>query len=352
MQSPATLHESDRVYVRAAGGTGPDAVDLREWVSGRRPPLNADATPAPLRAIVGEVSPRMSRLASRFAQLAVLGASSCLRHVEHAPHPSTRVYLGTGLGDIAATDALYYCVMPPTCEAPPPARFATSGNNMAAFFVAQHAQLTSRNLTVSEADLSFECALDLALSDLLAGAVNTAMVGGVDETTSPREFYTRRYSVERGQPIGEGSGWLLLDCRRESADPGRNLLGCITGRRLLSPQPLLPAALWADQVMDALTDLGFPNVAPGSSAGRASRLTLTAGCGAREAEIAALTARLPAAARESYLPYTGRFPTASALGIAGLFARQQRQSQTCLHVNRDASGRTGLVTLEVYGDAN
>jgi Beta-ketoacyl synthase, N-terminal domain len=355
MQSRPPRSAPISVHVRAAGGTGAGASDLFEYVSGRRPSLEADAEPVRLHAIVGEVAPRMSRMASRFAQLAVLGASSCLRRLDIPPQPGTRVYLGTGLGDIGATDALCYSVMPPAGESASPARFVTSGNNIAAFFVAQYAQLTSRNLSVSQAELSFECALDLALSDLSAGAADCALVGGVDETTLPREFYTRRFMVAPDQPIGEGSGWLLLDSGRTNANLARAALGAISGVRLLPPPLSTDAALWADQVVAAMDDLGLTHLASGQraeSAGGspecATRLTLMAGCGVGAADFAVLAARLPACEHLDYLPYTGRFPTAAALGVAGLFARQWPRSQTCLHVNRDGSGRTGLVALEVY----
>jgi len=330
-----------KVYVRAAGGVGASGVDLYARTSGELPFLPTDATPEPLRGIAGVAAPRMSRMASRFAQLAVLGASSCLRRLGRSPNPCTRVYLGTGLGDVAATDALYYCVMPPRSEAPPPARFATSGNNMAAFFVSQYAQLNSRNLTLSHAELSFECALDLALSDLSTGAAEAALVGGADETTLPREFYTRRFPVASDQVIGEGSGWLLLDPAGAAADPVAPALGAITGVRLL-PSPCSPgAASWAARVMDALD--GLASAHPG--------VTLIAGCSTGATEIAALAARLPSCERYDYLPYSGRFPTASALGVAGLFALQTPRARTCLHVNRDASGRTGLMLIEVYGES-
>jgi hypothetical protein len=338
-----------KVYVRAAGGVGAGGVDLHAYASGEAASLRADATPEPLRAMAGVAAPRMSRMASRFAQLAVLGASSCLRRLGGPPSPGTRVYLGTGLGDVAATDALYYCVMPPRSEAPPPARFATSGNNMAAFFVSQYAQLNSRNLTVSHAELSFECALDLALSDLSTGATEAALVGGVDETTLPREFYTRRFPVASDQVIGEGSAWLLLEPAGAAADPAPDALGAITGVRLL-PSPSSPgAASWAAQVMDTLDALGPAHAYSGHNGLCPTGVILTAGCGTGVEEIAALAARLPACQQYCYLPYSGRFPTASALGVVSLFALQWPSARTNLHVNRDASGRTGLVMIEVYG---
>jgi hypothetical protein len=313
-------------------------------------PLCVDATPVALRALVAQVAPQVSRMASRFSQLAVLGAADCLRRLEGALKneldAATRIYLATGLGDVAHTDALYYGVMPPRSEMPPPARFATSGNNMAAFFVAQHAGLTSRNLTLSQAELSLECALELALSDFAVGAMRSALLGGVDETTLPREFYTRRFHVGADQVIGEGSGWLLLDAVPEHN--GVRALGAILGACVMpvpaapDPNGLIDQVQRASQVfaMDAL---------------RTSRLVVLPGTGIGADELMALQRELgatgPAWKCHDYLGWSGRFPTAAALGITAMFGpivEHEREGLTCLHVNRDQSGRTGVIAFEVY----
>jgi hypothetical protein len=314
-----------------------------------RAPLCADAKPVALRAQVAQVAPQVSRLASRFSQLAVLGAANCLRRLEGALDSEldadTRIYLATGLGDIAHADSLQHGVMPPLGEMPPPARFATSGNNMAAFFVARHAGLTSRNLTLSQAELSLECALELALSDFAAGAMRSALLGGVDETTLPRELYTRRFHVGIDQVIGEGSGWFLLD-----AAPGRNgvrALGAILGVSVMPP-PTAGSCNLIDQVRRASRSLAADELPP-------SRRVVLPGTGIAADELMALQRELEATGAawtcRDYLGWSGRFPTAAAPGIAAMFSEVMehgRERLTCLHLNRDSSGRTGVIAFEAY----
>jgi Beta-ketoacyl synthase, N-terminal domain len=345
---------SSPIYIRAAGGVVATASGVVDAAAFGQALLGVDAKPVALRAQAAQVAPQVSRMASRFSQLAVLGAADCLRRLERAPaseventlDADTRIYLATGLGDVAHTDALYYGVMPPRSEMPPPARFATSGNNMAAFFVARQAGLASRNLTLSQAELSLECALELALSDFAAGAMRSALIGGVDETTLPREFYTRRFHVGMEQVIGEGSGWLLLD-----AVPGHGgvrALGAILGACVM-PSPTTPdPKCLIDQVRRASQVFGVDAL-------RTSRLVVLPGTGIAADELMALQrepgATGPAWKCHDYLGWSGRFPTAAAVAIVAMFGpivEHGREGLTCLHVNRDTSGRTGVIAFEVY----
>lgn len=331
-----------RVAILAAGGVASGAVPVLERFECRDQPLRADAVPVPLRERVAAVAPGVSRLASRFAQLAVLGAADCLARSRESLSPDTRLYLATGLGDVAHTDALYYEVMPPRGEMPQPARFATSGNNMAGFFVAQHAGLQSRNLTFCCGDLSFETALVTARDDIAAGACATALVGGVDETTLPREFYTRRYPAAHGSCIGEGSGWLLLGTPASSGQTAP--IGWLLDTRIV-----------ADDVT-SLADAGW--VAPvarviAAAAGEFGDaiLRLLPGGGLAAEAVLQLQQRFLAdgvhSQREDYLGWAGRFPTAPCLALAAILARmragEDERREVFAHVNRSADGRTGLI---------
>lgn len=274
----------------------------------------------------------MPRLTSRFVQLAVLGARHCVGQLDEPLAPATPLYLATGLGDVARTDALYYQVMPPRGEMASPAQFATSGNNMAAFFVAQQLDLLSRNLTVSQHDLSFEHALTLALDDMAAGIADTALLGGVDETTLPREFYVRRFLPGADRSIGEGSAWLVL-----GSAPAR-ALGEVIGVQVLSAADNANAADdWAGRVaavVHALIPVG-------------AALTLLPGLRLTPAQSAALQSRLSHAVVCDYRDATGCLPTAAALAMAGTFAGTHRSATTYVHVNRDAAGRSAVIVWRV-----
>jgi hypothetical protein len=353
---------SSPVYIRAAGGVVATASGMVDAAAFGQALLGVDAKPVALRAQAAQVAPQVSRMASRFSQLAVLGAADCLRRLERAPasevenevenelenalDADTRIYLATGLGDVAHTDALYYGVMPPRSEMPPPARFATSGNNMAAFFVARHAGLASRNLTLSHAELSLECALELALSDFAAGAMRSALIGGVDETTLPRDFYTRRFHVGANQTIGEGSGWLLLDAVPEHG--GVRALGAILGACVMPAPTTSDPKCLIDQVQRASQVFGVDALPT-------SRLVVLPGTGIAADELMALQREPgvtgPAWKCHDYLGWSGRFPTAAAVAIVAMFGpivEHGRERLTCLHVNRDTSGRTGVIAFEVY----
>lgn len=340
-------HRSPRsspVGILAAGGVAAAARSLSEPAAHPLALLEADAQPIPLRALVAEAAPQVSRMASRFSQLAALGAADCLRRLDRPLPADTRVYLATGLGDVAQTDALYYGVMPPQSEMPPPARFATSGNNMAAFFVAQHAGLPARNITLSLAELSLECALEVALSDLAAGATSCALLGGVDETTLPREFYTRRFHVEFDQPIGEGSGWLVLG---NSQQPGAGrALASLLGARIMPAPGGVDRGAWIEQTVRVVEAFA-------ENLGARARLCLMTGTGVTAPERLALHRALrqcwPACECLDYLCWAGRFPTAAAVGIAAIACAGTLPAdarRTFAHVNRDRSGRTGVIVVE------
>lgn len=294
--------------------------------------MTADAMPVDLRQPANALGIALPRLASRFVQLAVLGARHCVSRMDGPLAPATPVYLATGLGDVARTDALYYQVMPPVGEVASPAQFATSGNNMAAFFVAQQLGLLSRNFTLSQHELSFEHALMLALEDMAGGIAAGALLGGVDETTVPRDFYVRRFLPGADRAIGEGSAWLVLGAASAGA------LGEVTGVCVLPATDDANADdAWAARVAAAVCSF-TPAGAP---------LTLMPGLRIAPAQSAALQARLPHAALCGYLNASGCLPTAVALAMAGTFAGRTRRAATYVHVNRDAAGRSGVIVWQV-----
>ena len=333
-----------KIYILAAGGIGSNAAPVVDFQEAGAAGLDADAQPQPLREVGKSLGIAMPRLASRFAQLAVTGACMCVDRLKGPLPQETPVYLATGLGDIARTDALYYQVMPPNSEAASPAPFATSGNNMAAFFVAQQAGLISRNVTLSSEDLSLEqvlaCAIDdltcgaasFALDDFTCHAARFALVGGVDETTVPREFYVRRYPLSADRHIGEGSAWLVLGTQAPGAT------GEILGTASLPSLTGEDDRRWASRAVRVIQSMAgeedTPVLLPG---GRISR---------NEAD--ALRACQPRWRLHDYRDYSGCLPTAAAIALVGTFAGEGRTDSVYAHVNRDAMGRTGLIVWRVY----
>ena len=309
-----------RIFIHASGGIGPNADLNLDYFGHAALPLHNDAAPVSLRALTKPWALPNLRVASRFSELAVIGAVRCMQHDASLPSLSAaaRVYLGTGLGEIVRTDALYAQVMPPSAEMASPLQFVSSGNNMAAFFVAQCAGLQSRNFTVSQGDLSFEAALSLAVGDLRAGACAEAIVGGVDECTTPRPMYWQRLALDPSQPIGEGSGWLRLATTRENA------IGELLDVHTVAEDALAEVA--QTYRADLLLRGGRVN----------SRLAthLAAQCGATE--------------HCEYTSFTGPYPTAGALGVAGLFTHRHARALTALHANLDGDGRAGLIALRVF----
>lgn len=320
-----------RVYIHACGGIGPDG---RIWQDDAVGTLQqADAAPIALKSLLKARSIVVPRVASRFAELAALGAHACLQRL-HAPlDAATRLYLASGLGDVARTDALYYQVMPPRSEVASPAHFATSGNNMAGFFVAQYAGLRARNLTICADSLSLEQALLRACSDLRHLAAPCAFVGSVDETTVPREFYVRRFALREHEHIGEASGWFVLRTASEGA------IGELLDVRVWPTRSgaLEDASVMqiADRIIDAV---------PASSLQNA---TLLAGCRLASFDARRLAQRAGVTLAPDYLSRTGMFPTAISLAMIDVL--NAPGATTIIHVNRDDAGRTGMVVLRAYG---
>ena len=342
-----------RVYLHSAGSIG-----AQSHVEG-------DAAPGPLDAHCIEPAARLPRLASRFARLAVIGAQRCLGQLPTPLPPDCRIYAATGLGEVARTDALYYEVMPPAAQMASPARFATSGNNLAAFFVAQYAGISGRNITISQDTLSFEQALLLAVDDLRHGACRHALVGAIDECTRPRDHQVRRFPLVADQPIGEGSAWFVLGCEREGA------IAEILQVRILAPHASNASAVlrtsespertWAAGIRHMLgEDFADPMPAvrnaiaqdPSCPPAPRSEPVLTDllfGCRITVGDRIALENAMPSCRTLEYLSDTGVFPTAGALAIArhlqGADMTGAEHTRILVHVNRDDLRRTGLIAI-------
>jgi hypothetical protein len=310
------------VYIHAAAALGPHGDIARS----ERRTLNGDPPPLELKERVKEIVGVPLRQASHLVELAAIGSQLCLKRLPHPAPAQTAVYLGTGLAEVRKNEAIFRQTMPPGPGLASPFDFINAANNMAAFYVARLGNFRARNLTVTQEEFSFEWALHLAAADVRGGEYRQALVGGVDENSHPRSGHLRRIHLRDDQPMGEGSGWLLLSSDKERAC-GELVELCHTARNKDTAQVLhATRRLWQQ---------------PGEP------LTLLPGLRIEPAEVRQLREALPALRVQDYLGSCGGFHTAAAFGIAALFDAPLTPG-LFVHLNRDASGRAMLCAVRVF----
>jgi len=291
------MAEARRVFIHAVATVTPPA------------PLTHDPD-NDLGALAKQVLGQRLRQASHFIELATIGARLCLNRAG-ATAPDMAVYVGTALGEVRKTDALFQQVFPPGTGMAAPFDFINATANMAAFYVARLAGASARNLTVTQGLGSFEGALQLGFDDVRAGAVDRALVGGVDENCFPRTAYVRRWPLRDDEVMGEGSAWLYLT----HAEPGA-LAELLSVQRLRAP----------------LDTAGLDHIVCGAQLGAA--------------DTGVLTGLNPGATLHHYIERCGSYPTAAGFGVAGQLEGQPARGQWA-HVNRDIDGTLLLVRWRV-----
>jgi len=313
---------SKRVYIHAAAALGPHGDIARA----ERRTLHGDPPPLELKELVKTVVGVSLRQASHLVELAAIGSQLCIKRLSYPVPENTAVYLGTGLAEVRKNDAVFRQVMPPGPGLASPFDFINAANNMAAFYTAKLGNLRARNLTITQEEFSFEWALHLAAADLRTGEYRQALVGGVDENSLSRVDHLRRIALRDDQPMGEGSGWLVLSVAAEQA------VGELIEVKHVARDTELFEALRA--ALHAWQQPGEP-------------LTLLLGLRIEPAEIVRLTRTLPNLRIQDYLAFCGCFHSAAAFGIAALFDTPVAPG-LFVHLNRDASGRALLCAVRVF----
>ena len=313
---------SKRVYIHAAAALGPHGDIARA----ERRTLHGDPPPLELKELVKTVVGVSLRQASHLVELAAIGSQLCIKRLSYPVPENTAVYLGTGLAEVRKNDAVFRQVMPPGPGLASPFDFINAANNMAAFYTAKLGNLRARNLTITQEEFSFEWALHLAAADLRTGEYRQALVGGVDENSLSRVDHLRRIALRDDQPMGEGSGWLVLSVAAEQA------VGELIEVKHVARDTELFEALRA--ALHAWQQPGEP-------------LTLLPGLRIEPAEIVRLTRTLPNLRIQDYLAFCGCFHSAAAFGIAALFDTPVAPG-LFVHLNRDASGRALLCAVRVF----
>lgn len=307
------------IYIHAAVALGPGGVHG----SPQRQALTRDPD-TDLRALVKQVLGQPLRQGSHFIELAAIGARLCVGQLAESPPADSGVYFGTGLGQVRKTETLLDQILPPGTGFAAPFDFINASPNMGAFHAAAALGLSARNLTVAQDELSFERALELALSDLRAGALPAAFVGGADENFFPRADYLRRLPLREDQVMGEGSGWLYLD--HNPRDARAELLGVELFHRNDG---------WLDSIGRHIASLA------------AAPLWLMPGFRLEDGDVAALRQYVPALGIRHYLPYSGAYPTAVAFGIADCLETADVATGLYFHLNTNSGGEAMLVSFRV-----
>ncbi len=153
------------------------------------------------------------RRASRFMQLAVIGAARCLKGVNVSR--DTAVYLASGRGDLEIIQDVLEQVFRDG-QSPKPLHFVNTVSNAACFQIAKSLGLEGRSSFVCHPRFAFENTLRLALADLEVGNANSILFGTTDAVVSPIDIHRIRLGVAPDTALAEGSHWLLLQA--ESTD--------------------------------------------------------------------------------------------------------------------------------------
>jgi hypothetical protein len=179
------------VYIRACGEI---SHPIDESLADLKNPL-VDAVGQPLRR------------ASRFMQLAVIGAARCLKGV-NAPR-DTAVYLASGRGDLEIIQDVLEQVFRDG-QSPKPLHFVNTVSNAACFQIAKSLGLEGRSSFVCHPSFAFENTLRLALADLAVGNASSILFGTTDAVVSPIDIHRIRLGVAPDTALAEGSHWLLM----------------------------------------------------------------------------------------------------------------------------------------------
>jgi hypothetical protein len=168
-----------------------------------------------LKPIAKAVTGQAVRRIGRFIQLALIGAGRCL--AGRMPPPETAVYFTTGSGDFEVTvevmEHLFRDGFPPK-----PLSFINTVSNAACFYVAKQFGLSGRSSCIGNGTFGFEAALQLALLDLKAGTVASALVGSADIVLQPLAVHRRRLGQGQDAPLAEAAHWLWLTAGTEGPE--------------------------------------------------------------------------------------------------------------------------------------
>ncbi len=331
------------VYILSASAVGPCA----DTTAAERRVLKTDPESRDLQDIVRALTMHDFRRIGHFSELSVTGSQKALLRITHPVSPDTGIYFSTGLGEVKKTVSMFEQVLGHEGGLVSPYSFVNSVSSTTSFYVAKAACIESRNITVSQEELSFEIALILAQTDIDDGTVECALVGGADECSYPRSEHMHRIKLEDRQIMGEGSGWLYL---------GKNSRHAI-GELMMVKEIPAPECFyrgrgdtlseWLNAVADTISPLITKHVPAGIKQGQ-KKTYLLPGFRLDKKHTEGLLNRLHHAEIKNYLEHCGCFHTAAAFGIASVFDQHHTEPALYFHVNSNLYGQTMVVAVRAF----
>jgi hypothetical protein len=287
--------------ITALGVIGPGSVARRD-LEQPLPPGFVTVHDCGTPADTASLSPNQRRRLSRMTQMAILAARRA-----HVPDPARRVAvaMGTGFGCLGEGAVfIENYVSKEECE-PMPARFPGSVHNAPAAQIAIDLEARGLNSAPTAGEISFECALWQAWSQLAGGDADIALAGAVDELNKYPLAIGKRWGLwtEQTRP---GEGAVIARLARADGSPA---LARVTTVRLGRYRRPFDAAREADWIAAAV-DVGEAGVLLSGAKGWPVLDPMY------EAVAAALSARAGRAIEhQTYKQHCGEFHAASAFGL-------------------------------------
>ncbi len=143
-------------------------------------PINVSEPLPSLKALLKQYAGASFRRTDRLTQLALIGASQSVG--QHKIPENSGIYMGSAFGPHASYVKVLNDILKRK-DAPMPLDFVNTVSNASCFYLSKHFQLQSRNISTSSHYLALEKNLQLALTDLEAGTIESALVGYSNEAT-------------------------------------------------------------------------------------------------------------------------------------------------------------------------
>ncbi|MGA7965909.1 MAG: beta-ketoacyl synthase N-terminal-like domain-containing protein [Gammaproteobacteria bacterium] len=188
--------------------------------------LRDDESLPSLNDLLKDTCRQSYRRIDRFVQLALVGSAPCVQGGKL--HADCGIYMGSTHGPLTSNIRVQEQMLRGR-ELPKPFNFVNTLGSIAGFYIADNLQLSGPSLFVSRYGRSLEAALEIALTDLAAGAVEQALVGVVEEAPLPLDNQRLRLRVDADVALGEGSHWMLLGPSAQSSPQRRVGLQRYTG---------------------------------------------------------------------------------------------------------------------------